>query len=113
MPDEPIELVMVVSTLASAEEARGLARELVDERLIACGTVIPGVTSIYRWEGRVEEGSEALLVMKTRAALVAKLFERVAQLHPYEVPELVALRPSQVAEAYGRWVLHETTEVNG
>ena len=56
MPDEPIELVMVVSTLASAEEARGLARELVDERLIACGTVIPGVTSIYRCQVLVDEG---------------------------------------------------------
>jgi periplasmic divalent cation tolerance protein len=52
-------------------------------------------------------------VMKTRAALVARLCERVAQLHPYEVPELVALRASQVAEAYGRWVAHETIEVNG
>ena len=84
------------------------------------GLVVAGLLAFGGWlfwqehrEGQLEEGSEALLVMKTRAALVAKLFERVAQLHPYEVPELVALRPSQVAEAYGRWVLHETTEVNG
>ncbi len=113
MPDESIELAMVVSTLASGDEARSLARRLVDERLIACGNVIPEITSVYRWEGRVEEASEVLLVMKTRAVLVAALCERVAQLHPYEVPELLVLRPSQVAEAYGRWVLHETTEVNG
>lgn len=113
MPEEPAELAIVLSTLGSEDAARVLARQLVDERLIACGNVVPGITSIYRWQGRVEESAEVLLVMKTRATLVERLCERVAQLHPYEVPELVALRPSQVADAYGQWVLHETIEVNG
>jgi periplasmic divalent cation tolerance protein len=113
MPEPQSELALVVSTLASADDALRLARRLVDERLIACGNVVPGLTSVFRWEGRVEESAEVLLVMKTRSALVERLCERVTQLHPYQVPELVALRPSHVADAYGRWVVHETTEVNG
>lgn len=113
MPEEPIGLSVVLSTLASEEQARTLARQLVDERLIACGNVVPGLTSIYRWEGTVEEAGEVLLVMKTRAELVPRLSERLAQLHPYEVPEMIALRVSDVAGPYGRWVRHETTEVNG
>lgn len=113
MPDEPTALAVVVSTLASEEEARTLALRLVEERLIACGNIVPGLTSIYRWEGRIVQAAEVLLVMKTKSMLLERLFERVTELHPYEVPELVALRPSQVAEAYGAWVLHETSEVSG
>lgn len=113
MPDGSAELALVVSTLEDEAQARALALQLVEERLIACGNTVPGVTSIYRWEGRVEEASEVLLIMKTRATLVARLFERIAEIHPYDVPELVALRPEDVAEAYARWVLHETTEVTG
>lgn len=113
MPDDQADLALVVSTLARREEAVALARQLVEERLIACGNVLPGLHSVYRWEGLVHEESEVLLLMKTRWSLVPRLFERVGEIHPYEVPELVALRPDQVAQAYGRWVLHETTEVIG
>ena len=107
------DLTLVLSTLPDPESARVLAGQLVEERLIACGNVLPGVQSIYRWKGVVEEAVEVLLVMKTREELVPRLFERAAELHPYEVPELVALRASQVAHAYGRWVRHETLELNG
>lgn len=113
MPEEEGEVALVVSTLAGLEEAVALARQLVEERLIACGNVLPGVRSVYRWEGQVHEEPEVLLLMKTRWPLVQRLFARVGEIHPYEVPELVALRPDQVAQAYGRWVQHETTEVMG
>jgi periplasmic divalent cation tolerance protein len=113
MPEEGSGISIVLSTFADEDQARSLARRLVDERLIACGNVVPGVTSIYRWQGKLEEAGEVLLVMKTTAPLVPRVRERIVELHPYEVPEVVAIRSSDVAEAYGRWVRHETTEVNG
>ena len=111
MPDEAWGVALVVTTLATREDA--LARQLVEERLIACGNLLPELMSVYRWEGRVHEEAEVLLLMKTTWPMVPKLFARVGEIHPYEVPELVALRPDQVAQAYGRWVQHETTEVMG
>lgn len=104
---------LVLTTLPDEGTARQLARRLVDERLIACGTVIAGVASIYRWKGATEEAGEVLLLMKTREELVPRLFERAAALHPYEVPELVALRATDVAAAYAGWLRDETIEVNG
>ncbi|HEX6749486.1 MAG TPA: divalent-cation tolerance protein CutA [Longimicrobium sp.] len=95
-------------TAPDAAAARTLARALVDERLIACANLVPGVTSIYRWEGRVEEAGEVLVVMKTRAALVPRLLARAAALHPYEVPELLALPVDDGLAAYCRWVAEET-----
>lgn len=104
---------LVLTTLPDEGTAELLARRLVDERLIACGNVVPGLSSIYRWEGATETTREVLLLMKTREELVPRLFERAAQLHPYDVPELVALRATDVTDAYARWLRDETTEVNG
>lgn len=104
---------LILTTLPDEGAARTLALRLVDERLIACGNVMAGVTSIYRWKGATEEAGEVLLLMKTRSELVPRLFERAAQLHPYDVPELVALRAADVADAYAGWLRDETIEVNG
>lgn len=106
-------LVVVLSTFEDAADAAQLARTLVEERLIACGNFFPGLTSIYWWEGKIEEAGEVLLLMKTRMELVSALKTRIAQLHPYEVPEVLVLPVADVAEAYGQWVMRETTEVNG
>ena len=113
MPEAVEGAAIVLSTLADSATARELARRLVEERLIACGTVMPGLESTYRWNGEIESTAEVLLVMKTREGLVPRLLERAAELHPYEVPELLALRASEVADSYGRWLRHETLEVNG
>ena len=104
-------VVVVLTTVPDRETGERLAATLVEERRVACGNLLDGVTSIYRWKGAVERGSELLLLLKTRRVLVPALFERVAQLHPYEVPELVALPVEAVANAYSRWVGEETTEV--
>ena len=106
------ELSIVLSTFEDAEQAGRVARTLVEERLIACGNIISGLTSIYRWRGEIEAAAEVLLLMKTRAELLPALRARVGELHPYEVPEFLALSVEEVADAYGRWVWHETTEVN-
>lgn len=101
-------LRVVLMTAPDTETAARLARALVDERLIACANVLPGVTSIYRWEGAVHEDAECLVVMKTREVLVPRLVERAAELHPYAVPELLALQVMDGLPAYCRWVIDET-----
>jgi len=81
-----------------------MARALVGERLAACVNVVPGVVSIYRWEGEVRRDEEVLLVLKTTVGRVEALRERVVALHPYEVPEVLALPVDQAHESYGAWV---------
>jgi periplasmic divalent cation tolerance protein len=95
-------------TAPDADTARRIARALVEERLAACVNVVPGVTSIYRWEGAVHEDAELLLVAKTTEDRVAALAERLGVIHPYALPELVALAPSGGSERYLDWVRAET-----
>jgi periplasmic divalent cation tolerance protein len=102
------DLALVFMTAPDAEVADRIGRALVRERLAACATVIPGVTSVYRWEGEVRADAEVQVLLKTRRALVDRLFRRAAELHPYEVPELVAAPLAGVSEPYRRWVLDET-----
>lgn len=103
-------LRLVLTTVPDRGVGEGLARRLVEERLIACANVLPGVTSVYRWEGEVARESEVLVLMKTTASRVAQVFRRIGELHPYEVPELVAVSVDAVAAAYGGWVRDETSE---
>lgn len=97
-------------TAPDPETASRVARALLDERLIACANLLPGVTSLYRWQGEVRSDAEVLVVMKTRAALVPRLMERATALHPYQVPELLALPVAGGLPAYCRWVLDETPD---
>lgn len=113
MPEHDSGISLVLSTFPDEERARVIARQLVDERLIACGNVVSGIASIYRWEGEVKEEGEVMLLMKTRAELVPRVRERLSTLHPYDVPEVVAVQANDVAVAYRQWVRHETIEVNG
>ncbi len=96
--------LVVLVTAPSEAMARELGQRLVDERLAACVNVVPGVTSIFVWEGKREEVSEALLVIKTRAERYPALQQRVLELHPYSVPEVLALAVEAGAPAYLRWV---------
>jgi periplasmic divalent cation tolerance protein len=102
----------VVLCNAPPEQARAIARALVERRLAACVNLVPGVVSIYRWKGAIEEGSETTLLIKTRASLVGSLTEAIRELHPYDVPEVVALPIvlGEGSEAYARWVVEETVE---
>jgi len=106
--DENPELVLALSTAPDAAQAARIARALVEERLIACANLVPGLTSIYRWQGQVQEEGEVLLLMKTRRSLVRRLKERLPQLHPYQVPELVVAPVEEGLEPYCRWVVDET-----
>ena len=106
MPDTPL---LVLTTLSSPEDARRLVRTLVDERVVACGTIVPGATSIYRWQGDVQHASEVVVLLKTMASRWAALRDAVQQHHPYEVPELIALPVSAGLDAYVAWVREEVT----
>jgi periplasmic divalent cation tolerance protein len=99
---------IVLMTAPGIDEAQALARKLVEERLAACVSLLPGATSVYRWEGEVQEDSEVLMVAKTSAARLVELEARVAELHPYDVPEFVALDPCHVAPAYLAWLVGAT-----
>jgi periplasmic divalent cation tolerance protein len=100
--------VVVLVTAPSAEKAADIARALVEERLAACGNVVPSVRSIYRWEGKLQDEAEALLVLKTTRARFAALRDRVLALHPYQVPEVLALPVEAGSESYLAWVEAET-----
>ena len=99
--------VVLIST-PGAEAGRQLARVLVEERLAACGSVVPSVTSVYRWQGAVEEEEEALVVLKTAADRVEALTRRALELHPYDVPEILALPVNGGNPGYLEWVIDET-----
>ncbi len=99
--------VRVVFVTAPVEQAEALARSLVDRRLVACVNIVPSVRSVYRWQGEVETADEALLVMKTSASTLEALVEAVEVLHPYDVPEVLAVPVSGGLPAYAAWVLAE------
>ena len=99
--------VALVTGPDSATLAR-ICRSLVEERLIACANVVEGVASIYRWEGAVEEASEALAILKTTAGCLAALDSRFRELHPYDVPEFIVLPVDAGSEGYLRWVDEST-----
>ena len=106
------DLVLVLTTAPDAGVAEALVSGLVEARLIACGNVIPGLTSLYRWDGRVARESEVLVLMKTVRARVDDVFRNLSDAHPYELPELVTVTVDDASHAYCRWVRQETIEVS-
>lgn len=96
--------VVVLTTIASEEGAVRLARELLELRLVACVNVVPGVRSLYRFKGVVEDEREQLLVMKTAAERYEELAGAIARLHPYEVPEILALPVVSGSKSYLDWI---------
>ena len=95
---------ILVCSCPEPETARTLAERLVDERLAACVNILPGVTSIYRWENQIQSDGEALLLIKTSAGRVSALTERLHELHPYEVPEIIAVPITEGLSDYLSWV---------
>ena len=83
--------IIVLTTVASEDEAVRLVRTLLDRRLVACGTLLPGARSMYRWQGKVADEREVVVLLKTRSARLESLQNAFGDLHPYKVPELLAL----------------------
>lgn len=95
---------VVLMTAPDAAVADRIARALVDERLAACVSLVPEVRSVYRWEGKVEESREVLLVAKTLAGLFPALEARVRAIHPYDVPEIISLALTDGSRPYFSWL---------
>jgi len=97
-------LVAVLVTCPTPRQARRLARALIERRAAACVNILPGVTSWFRWQGKVERASETLLIIKTTARQFEPLRHLIVSLHPYDVPEVIALSIGPVHRPYQRWV---------
>jgi periplasmic divalent cation tolerance protein len=95
---------IVLSTCADREQAERIARRLVEQQLAACVNILPGVQSIYRWQGNVESASEVLMVIKTSADLVSEVELTIASLHSYEVPEFLVLPVFGGSHPYLAWL---------
>ena len=103
------EFVMAWTTLPADADGAAFARTLVEERLAACVSTHAHVESVYWWRGKIEQEHEQLLLIKTTAARVERLWERVRQLHPYEVPEFLVVPVIDGNAAYLNWVKESTT----
>lgn len=101
-------VLLCYSACPDMASAARIARALVDERLAACVNVLPAMQSLYRWRGEVEDAEEALLMIKTTRERLAALGERLRALHPYELPELIAVEAAGGSSAYLDWVEQQT-----
>jgi periplasmic divalent cation tolerance protein len=103
-------VLLVFCTFPDEDTATAVTKTLVGEKLVACGTILPGARSIYDWEGKLEDASEVLVLFKTVGPAYAKLEKRLLKLHPYDTPEIVAVEAGGASKAYAAWV---AAAVNG
>lgn len=101
--------VVVLTTVANEEEGISLVRGLLDRRLIACGTLLPGARSFYRWADKVADEREIVVLLKTRSGCVSGLEQAFAELHAYKVPELLVLPVTAGLGKYLAWIDDETS----
>ena len=98
------EILLALSTFPDAETARRIAEQLVTEHFVACANILPGVQSIYHWQGKVEKASETIVFFKTTESCLAAFQAKLKALHPYDVPEIVTVRISDGLPEYLQWV---------
>ena len=96
--------IIVLITAGSEEEAHRIAESLVKEKKAACVNIVPGVDSLFRWEGKLDSARESLLLVKTKASLFPEIVEMVKRMHSYEVPEIIALPIIGGSEDYLEWL---------
>jgi periplasmic divalent cation tolerance protein len=98
----------VVLTTSEPKDAPILIQRMLEERLVGCGNIINGVQSMYWWKGAIQNESESLIIMETTEEICSKAINRLAEIHPYDVPKIVALETSSALEAYKNWLQEET-----
>jgi periplasmic divalent cation tolerance protein len=97
-------MLIVLTTVPTLEESETLARGIVEAKLAACVQILPGMTSVYVWEGKVQKQNEHLLLLKTTNEKYAEVEKFITENHSYDVPEIVAVESTNVAEPYRKWV---------
>ena len=102
------DFIVILVTASSEEEAKKIARSLVEKRLVACVNIIKDVQSVFRWKGKISDEKELLLIIKTRKKLYKNVEEEVKRLHSYEVPEVIALPIVLGSMDYLYWIDSET-----
>lgn len=107
----PVHACVVLVTVPVLADAERIVAVLIGERLAACGNIIPGLTSLYSWQGAMERSAEVLVLLKTTQARLTALTERVVELHPYDLPEVLALPALGGLAAYLQWVEDSTSLV--
>jgi periplasmic divalent cation tolerance protein len=95
---------IVLTTSASHEEARKIAHGLVERRVAACVNIVTKIESIYRWQGKVEESKEVLLIIKTTEAAAARVKDAIREVHSYELPECIVISITDGSESYLKWI---------
>jgi periplasmic divalent cation tolerance protein len=103
-PDKSTQLLIVLTTFASLEDAKKMAHQLIESHLAACVQIQEGMHSVYRWEGKICEGNEVLLSAKTVAEKWMDISSFIKSHHPYDLPEVIAYAPAKYEALYGKWV---------
>lgn len=104
----PAPVYLIYCTFPNADKAAEVGRTLVDEKLVACVNIVPGLRSIYRWQGQVYDEAEVLTISKTTVERYSALERRLVELHPYDCPEVIAVRVQDGYEQYLTWVDENT-----
>ena len=107
--DDPNAVRVILVTHPDADGARGLARNLIEGRMAACVNLIPGLTSVYRWEGEIQEDNEVLMVIKTAEHRIGPLKHKISKAHPYDNPEILILPTDGGSRKYLDWIVSETS----
>lgn len=103
-----VDAVVVLTTLGSEDDAARLTHALLERRLVACGTILPRARSIYRWDGKLADEGEVMLLLKTRSACLDSLEQAFQELHPYKLPELLVIPVAAGLPKYLAWIAGET-----
>jgi periplasmic divalent cation tolerance protein len=101
---------VVFSTIDSSQQAQKISHSLVEEKIAACVNILPAVTSVYRWQNQIQNDSELLLIIKTETDKLQKLIDRLEELHPYKVPEILSFRIEAGSNPYLNWVRDQVSE---
>jgi periplasmic divalent cation tolerance protein len=99
---------IIYSTIGTVGDAKKIAYSLVEEKLVACVNIIPNITSVYRWQGRIEEENESILIAKTTEVNVEKTIQKMQELHPYDLPDIIAISIIDGLEEYLNYIKDET-----
>jgi len=98
------DVLVILCTFPDSGQARQIGTRLVEMQLAACVNLVPSIESIYRWQGKIETATEVLAIFKTTSAAFPAFEQCLTELHPYEVPEIIAIAPDKIAEPYRKWV---------